>query len=144
MRKILTMAAAVISALAVLPSCSKKAAQLEQPAAIIGDWNIVSIEVKSAAVGSREVDVYLSFDESGAFTVYQKTGGIRYERFTGTWTLKSDVLSGIYADGSRLACDYAVSVSDGTLTLTSMSEPAEISVYKRASIPDSVIREAVD
>ena len=88
--------------------------------------------------------MYLSFEDGGAFTVYQKTGGMRYERFTGTWTLKSDVLSGVYADGSNLACDYSVSVSDDKLILTSMSEPAEVSVYKRASIPESVISDAVD
>lgn len=129
--------------LAAFPSCSKK----ESVPKVAGDWNIISVTTKSASIGSQAVDVYLSFATDGSFTSYQKTGSNpRYVRYSGTWQLTSGVLSGEYADGSPWAGTYSVSVEGETmtLTLTSSSTPAEVSVYKRAEIPDSVIAEAVE
>lgn len=125
--------------LAAFPSCSKK----ESVPKVAGDWNIISVTTKSASIGAQAVDVYLSFASDGSFTSYQKTGSsARYVRYSGTWQLTSGVLSGEYADGSPWAGSYSVSVEGETMTLTSSSTPAEVSVYKRAEIPDSVIAEA--
>lgn len=125
--------------LAAFLSCSKS----ESVPKVAGDWNIISVTTKSASIGSQAVDVYLSFAPDGSFTSYQKTGSsARYVRYSGTWQLISGVLSGEYADGSPWAGSYSVSVEGETMTLTSSSTPAEVSVYKRAEIPDSVIAEA--
>lgn len=127
--------------LAAFTSCSKS----ESVPKVAGDWNIISVTTKSASIGAQAVDVYLSFAPDGSFTSYQKTGSsARYVRYSGTWQLASGVLSGEYADGSPWAGSYSVSVEGETMTLTSSSTPAEVSVYKRAEIPDSVIAEAVE
>lgn len=143
MRRLLYSAIVMALSLAAFPSCSKK----ESVPKVAGDWNIISVTTKSASIGSQAVDVYLSFATDGSFTSYQKTGSNpRYVRYSGTWQLTSGVLSGEYADGSPWAGTYSVSVEGETmtLTLTSSSTPAEVSVYKRAEIPDSVIAEAVE
>lgn len=124
--------------LAAFPSCSKK----ESLPKVAGDWNIISVTTKSASIGAQAVDVYLSFASDGSFTSYQTGSSARYVRYSGTWQLTSGVLSGEYADGSPWAGSYSVSVEGETMTLTSSSTPAEVSVYKRAEIPDSVIAEA--
>lgn len=139
MRRLLYSAIVMALSLAAFTSCSKK----ESVPKVAGDWNIISVTTKSASIGSQAVDVYLSFAADGSFTSYQKTGSsARYVRYSGTWQLTSGVLSGEYADGSPWACSYSVSVEGETMTLTSSSSPAEVSVYKRAEIPDSVIAEA--
>ncbi len=139
MKRLLYSAIVMALSLAAFTSCGKK----ESVPKVAGDWNIVSVTTKSALIGSQAVDVYLSFASDGSFTSYQKTGSsARYVRYSGTWKLTSGILSGEYADGSSWASSYSVSIEGETMTLTSSSTPAEVSVYKRAEIPDSVIAEA--
>ncbi len=142
MKRILTFLLVALSSFMMLLSCGKETDKLSD--SVVGEWNIVSVTTRSAVIGSREIDVYLSFGVDGTFAIYQKTGGLRYVRFTGTWTQDSDILSGAYADGGKWACDYKVSLSDGTLTLSSESTPSEISVYKRTEIPEAVKEDAID
>lgn len=128
---LITLAALVL----LSASCGKE----DKTVKIAGEWNIVSIETKTASIGSQSIDVYISFMEDGQFMLWQKTGSGRYEKFTGSWTLSSDVLSGTYSDGSAWANDYDVSLSGNTLTLSSRTAPSEISVYQRTSIPEEVL-----
>lgn len=135
--RLLRFAAVIFAAALTLSSCSKKEKKQNR---LIGEWNIVSLSTKSAVIGSQTVDVYLSFDGDGTFVIYQKTSDAQqyYSKFSGTWSLSGSVLSGFYADGSKLANDYDVTVSDGNLTLASKSTPSEVSVFKKAVIPDNV------
>ncbi len=142
MKRCLTLSLAILPSFLILLSCGKETEKMSE--SLVGEWNVVSITTKSAVIGSREVDVYLHFGDDGTFAVYQKTGGLRYVRFTGTWTLDSGILSGVYADGGKWACDYKVSLAGGTLTLSSESTPSEISVYKMTEIPESVKENAIE
>ena len=127
----------------VLGLCSCSKSKEDKPLDITGDWNITSITTRSATIGAQTVDVYISFMEGGAFTLYQKTGGGRYQKFEGTWTLTGSLLGGKYSDGASWATTYNVSLEDGLLTLESNTDPVEVSVYKKASIPQSVISDAI-
>lgn len=122
-------------------SCSKS--EEDKPLDITGDWNITSITTKSATIGSQNVDVYISFQQGGAFTLYQKTGSGRFQKYEGTWTLSGKLLSGNYSDGTSWGTTYNVSLQDEMLTLESNTTPVEVSVYKRTSIPQSVVSEAI-
>ena len=122
-------------------SCSKS--EEDKPLDITGDWNITSITTKSATIGSQNVDVYISFQQGGAFTLYQKTGSGRFQKYEGTWTLSGKLLSGNYSDGTSWGTTYNVSLKDEMLTLESNTTPVEVSVYKRTSIPQSVVFEAI-
>lgn len=143
MRNVLKYVAVSLAAALAMVSCSKKADKQNK---LVGDWNITSVTTKSAVVGSQTVDVYLSFANDGTFVIYQKTSDAQlyYKKFTGTWSLNGDVLSGIYASGISWTGDYNVTFSEGTLTLATMSTPSEISVFKKAVIPENVISEARD
>ena len=41
-------------------------------------------------------DAYIAFD-GGSFTIYQKVESVRYQKYTGSYLLKDDVLSAITA-----------------------------------------------
>ncbi len=140
MRNFLKIAAVSLTAALALVSCSKKA---EKQNKLVGDWNIISVTTKSAVIGSQTVDIYMSFTGDGTFVIYQKTSDAQlyYEKYTGTWSLASGVLSGIYTSGESCG-DYNVTFSEGNMTLASMSTPSEVSVYKKAVIPDGVINNA--
>lgn len=107
------------------------------PADVSGCWELTSVATKSATVGSQTVDVYLSFN-SGKFEIYQRTGtSPRYYKFTGTYSLKDNVLSGKYDDGKDWSATYSVSVSSSTLTLTASKET---DTYKKiSSIPSGLL-----
>lgn len=143
MRSFLKIVAVSLAATLALVSCSKK---IDKQNKLVGDWNITSVSTKSAVVGSQTVDVYLSFANDGTFVIYQKTSDAQlyYNKYTGTWSLDKGVLSGIYASGKSWSGDYNVTFSEGTLTLASMSTPSEVSVFKKAVIPENVVTGARD
>lgn len=104
---------------------------------VTGCWELTSVATKSATVGSQTVDVYLSFS-SGKFEIYQRTGtSPRYYKYTGTYTLKDNVLSGKYDDGKDWSATYSVSVSSSTLTLTASKETD--TYIKISSIPSGLL-----
>lgn len=104
---------------------------------VTGCWELTSVATKSATVGSQTVDVYLSFS-SGKFEIYQRTGtSPRYYKYTGTYTLKDNVLSGKYDDGKDWSATYGVSVSSSTLTLTASKETD--TYIKISSIPSGLL-----
>ncbi len=137
MRKSLKAVAVIFCAALALCSCHKKSAQ----ETLIGDWNLSSVSTKSATIGTQTVDVYLSFRDGGAFSLYQKTSDseLCYKKFSGTWYLESGVLSGVYSDGTEWGGRYNVTLSGESLTLESISTPSETSVFRRTTIPSEVI-----
>ena len=131
------LAICAVGALLVV-SCGKK-----DKLSVVGCWQLESLETR-AAVGDVEVDVYVSFTPDKSFELYQMIGEGRYRRFTGTYTLTGTVLDGSYSDGSKWGSAYDVSVSKGTLTLTTRpsdsSSGIEVSTYLQIPvIPDSVL-----
>lgn len=136
MKKYLLMAACALA----LVACKKDGGEEPAPVpaqSIVGTWELVSVATK-ATVGDIQVSVYVDFNTSGNFTLYQKIGQGRYTKFTGTYTLTSDnKLAGSYADGSTWG-PYDAVVSGDALTLTSAGGK-EVDTYKKISaIPENV------
>lgn len=114
----------------------------EKPLNIVGEWNLNSIELKSATLGGQTIDVYLSFTEDGKFNMYQMLEVGRYRAYSGTWTLSGTTLTGKYTDGSSWGSKYTVAVDNNTMTLTT-EDGKECDHYVRKAIPESVISNAI-
>ncbi len=131
----------VLAALAVaLTGCGgdSKEEDKDTKLDITGIWQLTRVETRSATIGSQTVNVYIEFS-SGSFTLYQNLGGDRYEKFTGTYSLYGNLLSGTYSTGASLASTYTVEVEGSTMTLTT-SGGQEADVYSKISaIPQTVI-----
>lgn len=74
-----------LAALATLAACG--GGKDEKPLDITGEWNLVSIQTKSATLGGQTVDVYILFASDRSFTMYQKIGAGRYYKYSGTYVL---------------------------------------------------------
>ena len=87
-----------------------------------------------------DVNIYIEFAEAETFTICQLTDELTYSVYEGYYTVDqlNSVLSGIYSDGTPWADDYAfvLDKQKKTLTLTAVSRPSEVSVYKPAEMPD--------
>lgn len=110
--------AVAIAALCLVTACGKNKQpdkQENKALAVAGVWELSDIVTK-ASIGSVNVSVYLDFASEGSFTLYQKIGEGRYTKFTGTYTVEKDSLSGKYADGKAWG-PYKAEVNGSTLTL---------------------------
>ena len=103
---------------------------------LAGCWHLVSF-----CDASVDVDIYINFDKSGQFKIYQRTEGPAYTVFGGTCITDevNAVLSGIYSDGTEWNTDYKYTVDTEAqeLILESVATPDEVSVYKSSSVPVS-------
>ena len=95
------------------------------------EWHSTSV--------SLDADIYISFADNNTFELYQKIVEGAYRLYRGTWNLEEDVLTGKYNDGEDWAAAYQISIEGETLTMTSKNDAAEVSVYKKAEIPATVI-----
>ena len=107
---------------------------------IIGEWQLKSIATK-ATLGGQTVEVYLSFETGGTFTLYQMLGQGRYHSYKGTWALADGILTGTYSTGKAWGSTYTVDITDSTLTLTS-SIGGEVDTYAKTTIPENIKKEA--
>ena len=123
----------------MLAGCGKKEPEDLTPAVdVTGSWELSSVTTR-ATVGSEQVSVYLVFDASGTFEIYQKIGAGRYTRFNGKYSLNKEekLLSGTYADGTAWG-PYEAALDGTTLTLAKPGGK-EVDTYKKVdSIPESV------
>lgn len=130
MKKILLF----ISALMLLVSCGGDKGGLQTELTLeqklCSEWHSTTL--------SLDADIYISFDENKTFELYQKIVEGAYRLYRGTWNLEEDILTGKYNDGEDWAAAYQISIDGETLTMTSMNDAAEVSVYKKAEIPSSV------
>ena len=109
-----------------------KPTQVILPCAI-GNWHLVSFCGSEA-----EVDIYLGLAKDKTFKLYQRTTAEGYTVFTGTWAYDTatKVLSGTYSDGSAWAASYRVALTDDDkLSMTNVSNSAEVSLYEAAELP---------
>lgn len=122
---------------ALATSCSKGG----KTVSVAGEWELCGYETKSVTIGEQEVSVFVNFINGGIFELYQKTGSeMRYTKYTGTWALSGDIISGNYEDGSQWASAYTVSLSGDNLIMTSDSTPSEVMSFRRSSIQDSIMQ----
>lgn len=136
----------IFFAIAALVSCGGKnggETPVDVPTDVKGDWELTSVQqAKSAVIGSETVSVYLRFTEK-EFEIYQIIGSGNPRKYSGTYTLSGNTLSGKYSDKNNTpwASSYDVKVDGGTLTMVP-SGKSETNVYKKTSIPASVIEKA--
>ena len=139
MKKILSIIAVAILFAA---ACHKEPAKSKTPA-IVGEWQLTSIEVKSVDYSGQTVNVYLSFAEDGSFALYQMIGKGRFYKYSGTWAISGNILSGKYASGKDWASTYSFSVGGEILTLVSEIS-GETDIYQKVGIPESVKEDAYE
>ena len=91
---------------------------------LVGEWRLTSWTSEAP----QAFDAYIAFD-GGSFTIYQ-----------------NDVLSGNYSDNTPWGSSYTVTADEAnnTITLTSTINTGDVSVYTRATIPESVKNDAID
>lgn len=106
-----------------------------QAGKIVGEWHLTSWSSETP----EEFDVYVSFDGE-KFTTYQKIESVSYEKYTGSYRLRNDVLSGKYSDSTPWGSTYTVEFDESgdTLTLTSATAVTEVSIYTRTTIPGAI------
>ena len=134
--------------LSALAGC-KKEPEPEPVLNCVGEWHLDQIEVRSVSYSGETVDVYVAFledqKEDGSvvrsFELYQMVGQGRLRKYTGTWKLGGNILSGTYSSKKAWGSTYEVSVDGGTLKLTSVVS-GEVDTYRKASIPESIKKEA--
>lgn len=59
---------------------------------LVGEWRLTSWTGQAPQV----FDAYIAFD-GGSFTIYQKIESVKYQKYTGSYLLKGDVLREITA-----------------------------------------------
>lgn len=108
---------------------------------LVGEWHLTSWTNEMP----QAFDAFIAF-ESGNFTIYQRIETVKYQKYTGIYQLKGEVLSGKYSDNTPWgSSSYTVAIdADGnTLTLTSDSDIGDVCVYTRTPIPASVKDDAI-
>lgn len=103
---------------------------------IVGEWHLTTWNQSSPA----DFDVYMEFLSDGRFNIYQKVETSLYVKYSGDYIASDSRLSGRYSDGVSWGSDYTYELSDdgNTLTMTSNTDNAEVSVYTKTPIPGQV------
>lgn len=117
----------IIAAALLMAACDK-----EVPAkkGICDQWHSTSF--------SADGEIYLSLSEDNKFELYQQIGDGRHRLYRGTYSFENYLLTGKYNDGEDWAYAYQVVLADDTMTLTTLDESAQVSVFKRKKIPAEV------
>jgi hypothetical protein len=123
----------IFAAIMLLASCNGKkpdGGKLTLEQQLYGEWHSTSLSITG--------DIYLDFNEDKTFELYQQIGQGSYRLYRGTWGLQENLLTGKYNDGEDWAYSYQVLLEDDTMTLTTLDESAQVSVFKRKKIPAEV------
>lgn len=133
MKKYFAIFAVVLLAMV---GCNNKNNGTSNASDIDGQWHIIEWNNETP-----EFDVYIEF-KAGKFNIYQQVYSVFFEKFEGSYNVSNGVVTGTYADGSNWACGYKFEVAGSELTLKSQEDTSIVSVYKKCTIPQSVIDEA--
>lgn len=128
----------IMAALLTLAACGKKPdnkTELTLEQQLCGEWHSTSLSIKA--------DIYISFAENKTFEMYQQITEGAHRLYRGTWNLEETLLTGKYNDGEDWAAGYEVSIEGSTLSLTSVNDAAEESLYEKSEIPESVMEGCV-
>ena len=125
MKLIKNILVAAVAAFALI-SCEKQGdAALST---VVGEWYYETTE------SEVPVQIYISFAKDKTFELFQKVGEGAFRRYTGTYSLDGDVLSGAYSDKTLWKESYVVSRNGDILTLTG----AETVSYVKKTIPATI------
>lgn len=130
MRKIFTKIIICAAAMFAFAACGDpEAEKLEK---VAGEWHYTTVE------SGVEIDIYLALYTDYTFELFQKVGDGPHYLYKGKFAYDGDVLSGTYSDYTPWAQDYKVTLSNGSMTLTSVANPEYSLSLKKESIPESV------
>lgn len=139
MKKFLTMAVVLCTALMAVSCGSNKGVENPLIKGVLGEWHLTSWSGEM----SEQIDVYVEFKEDNTFKLYQKDWQtpIYYTSYSGSYLITEDVISGKYSDGKSWGATngYKASLAvDGKLTLVNVDNPDDISIFAPESIPSSI------
>lgn len=125
---------------ATVSSCNngtdKPAAGLEH---IVNEW-------KLATWGGADAPftVYIDFNEDNTYEMYQQVYGLEFVKFSGTYNVSGNIVTGTYSDGQNWKSGYKASISGdfNTLVLNSQEDVSIESVYEVTLIPEDIRTEA--
>lgn len=117
----------IIAATLLMIACGKEDSTSN---GITGQWHSTSL--------SADGDIYLSLTKNNTFELYQQIGEGRHRLYRGTYHFENDILTGKYNDGEDWAYSYQVVLDGNTMTLTTLDESAQTSVFQRTTIPAEV------
>ena len=117
----------ILAAILLIAACGK-----DKPVenGICDQWHSTSL--------SSDGDIYLSLTKDNKFELYQQIGDGRHRLYRGTYNFENDILTGKYNDGEDWAYSYQVVLDGDIMTLTTLDESAQESVFKRESIPAEI------
>ena len=130
MKKILYILAAAL----MLAACGKETPE-NTDKGIFDQWHSTSLPTDG--------EIYLSFTKDSKYELYQQIGEGRHRLYRGTWNLENDILTGKYNDGENWAYSYNVVITGDTMTLTTLDESAQVSIFKREAIPAEVAENCI-
>lgn len=125
----------IISTLILLASCGEKnegKTELTLEQKLCTEWHSTFLPVDG--------DIYVSFNDNKTFELYQQIGEGAHRLYRGTWILEDNLLSGKYNDGEEWAAAYTITINDKQLTMTSVNDAAEESVFAKEDIPEEVVQ----
>ncbi|WP_290535906.1 lipocalin family protein [Alistipes sp.] len=114
-------------------SCSDDEGTTIAPS-LTGEWHLTSWNSETPT----DFDVYMELRTDGTFRIYQRVETSTYVCYTGNFNASDNRLTGRYSDGENWGASYTYEVAEQTLTLTSETADAEVSVYTKETIPDEV------
>lgn len=121
------VAAAILS----LTSCKEEEPQKEKNVSIVGQWELMDVDVKSIVIGDQTIEIFIDFKSDNTFALWQKIGEGRHREYNGTWTLTDSTLSGKYSDGKSWGSDYTISLDDaGNLHMAETKTGSETYIYR--------------
>lgn len=100
---------------------------------VVGSWHIKSLGGMVATA-----DLYIEFLHDNSFTTLQRTNGMEYKRYSGTYTIdeSTSTISGRYDDGESWADSYRFRLDGLDLVLESCTSDSDIAVYESADMPE--------
>lgn len=125
----------IISTLILLASCGEKnggKTELTLEQKLCTEWHSTFLPVDG--------DIYISFNDNKTFELYQQIGEGAHRLYRGTWNLEENLLTGKYNDGEEWAAAYTITINDKQLTMTSVNDAAEESVFAKEDIPEEVVQ----
>ena len=108
---------------------------------LVGCWHI-----KSFCGAPAEADLYIEFESNGVFTILQRTDGVGYKEYKGTYELdnNSSIVSGVYSDGESWSSSYKVSLNENMeLVMENTADASEVTIYEWAEMPEIVAEQSI-
>ncbi len=125
----------ILTAALLIASCGEKnggKTELTLEQKLCAEWHSTFLPVDG--------DIYISFASDKTFELYQQIGEGAHRLYRGTWNLEENLLTGKYNDGEEWAAAYNITINDKQLTMTSVNDAAEESVFALKEIPEEVVQ----